>query len=115
MHVRLGCGLYLANRFAFPIIYGKSFPDLEFLSVQARNEAFYMLENTLAEGLYVARSKTPTIADISCYCEIVSLKWINFDFSTYPKISKWLDEIGKIPEIKAVHQIYFKLMPKSKI
>ena len=37
----------------------------------------------LAEKQFIALKETPTIADICCYCELMQLKIISFDFSPY--------------------------------
>ena len=114
-HVRLGCGHYLFNKFAVPLIYGREFPGIEFLAIESRNDAFNMLEGILKTGKYVARTDLPSIADISCYCEIISLKWVHYDYSKYPNLQKWMAEIGEIPEVKEVHLVYFKLIPKPNL
>lgn len=114
-YVRFGCGLYLSHKFGAPLIYGKNFPDIEAMDLYYRDEAFHLLENTLASGVYIGKTMRPTIADISCYCEVVSLKWVKFDYSKYPNLIRWMGEIGEIPEVKEVHSVYFKLIPKEKI
>ena len=42
-----------------------------------------------------------TIADLSLACELAQLKGVNFKFSDYPKVERWLSKvIDNIPEIK---------------
>ena len=43
MHIRLGCALYLQNKYLSPILYGKELADIELLTSQAREDAFWML------------------------------------------------------------------------
>ena len=114
-NIRFGCGMYLANKYAFPHIYGKSFEDVEFFTTEKRNEAFHMIEAVLAKGLYIAGTKEVSIADLAGYCEIVGMRWVKFDFSRFPFIEKWMQEIGNIPEVKEVHKTFEKLLPRIKI
>ena len=114
-HIRRECELYLQNRCRNPLIINKSFEDLENIPVQPTNDAFVMIENILSNKVYVGRTQEMSIADITCYSEIVSLKCIDFDFSKYPYMQKWMQEVGEIKEIKEVHQVFFKLIPNPKI
>lgn len=79
------------------------------MTTDAREDAFAMIEGILGQGLYVARTKNPTIADISCYAEVVSLIQINFDFSKYPNIKAWMSKISEIDGVKKIHQRFFKI------
>ena len=115
LHVRMGCGMFLANKFASPILYGKQFLDFEEVALRARTDAFFMLESVLKQGLYVARTKTPTIADISCYCEVISLKVVDFNYSQFPFIQKWMNEIGNIEGVKRVNERFTKMIPRIKL
>lgn len=114
-HIRFGCGVYLFNQFVAPILYGKGSDEVSKMTTDAREDAFAMIEGILGQGLYVARTKNPTIADISCYAEVVSLIQINFDFSKYPNIKAWMSKIGEIDGVKKIHQRFFKITFKPKL
>jgi glutathione S-transferase len=45
-----------------------------------------------------------TIADIACYEELAQLTWANlFSFAEFPRLSKWLGEMAKLPFHDAAH------------
>jgi glutathione S-transferase len=47
----------------------------------------------------------PTIADISCACELFQMKAIDLDLvkEGYPKVNAWFERMMEIPEMKEVH------------
>lgn len=47
----------------------------------------------LKDGHFINGCKEYSIADLSAYCEIVTLKLIQFDISEYPKINEWMKKI----------------------
>jgi hypothetical protein len=115
MHIRLGCALYLQNKYLSPILYGKELADIELLTSQAREDAFWMLQHILNEFPYVARTQFPTIADLSCYSELIGMKWAGFDFSKYDKIADWMNRMAAIPEVKNCDKELFKFKARFKI
>ena len=114
-NILFGCGMYIFNKYGAPIVYGKSSEDFDFLTTERREEAFYILNSILSKGLYAAGTPFITIADLAAYCEVIALKWVKFDFSKYPSIQKWLNEIGNIQAVKEAHIIFEKLLPRVKI
>lgn len=53
---------------------------------------------------YVCGTDGPSIADLACYEELAQLTWANlFEFSTYPKITRWLEAMRAVPAHDAVH------------
>lgn len=47
---------------------------------------------------YVAESKTPTLADYACYCELDQLEAMEvFDFSVFPKTAAWMERMKEVP------------------
>jgi len=115
LHIRLGCAMYLQNKYQAPLIYGKSFPDIEMLTCEARNDAFEMISNIFSQGLFVARTEKVSIADLVCYSELVTMKWVGFDFSKFPKILEWMTKIGGIEEVRELDRLLFKVTPKIKL
>lgn len=115
LNIRFGCGMYLFNKYAAPKYYGRSSEDLEQLTTEKRDEAFGILNETLAKGLYVAGTPFVTIADLSAYSEIIALKWTKFDFSKYPSLEKWLQEMGNSKPIQESHRVFEKFLPRVKL
>ncbi len=51
-----------------------------------------------------------TIADIACYGELAQLTWARlFDFRDFPKLTRWLEEMAKLPAHDAAHRYNFAL------
>ena len=115
MHIRLGCALYLQNKYLSPMVYGRELADIEMLTSQVREDSFWMLQQILGEFPYVARTQFPTIADLSCYSELIGMKWAGFDFSKFDKISIWMTRMGGIPEVKNCDRELFKFTARFKI
>jgi glutathione S-transferase len=115
LHVRLGCAYFLHNKYMAPLIHGKSLPDIEALTTQAREDSFFMLEAILSDFPFVARTNQASIADLSCYSELVSLKWFGFNFSPFPKLQDWMKRLSKFPEIMKYDKELFKFTPRVKL
>lgn len=115
LHIRLGCAMYLHNKFMAPLIYGKSFNDIEMLTSEARNDAFDMISKIFSQGLFVARTQKVSIADLVCYSELITMKWVGFDFNKFPRICEWMDKIGAIQEVKELDKLLFKVTAKIKL
>lgn len=114
-HIRLGCAMYLQSKYMFPLIYGKAFNDFEMFTAEARDDAFEMISGIFSDGLFVARTQEVSVADLACYFEIVTMKWLGFDLGKFPKISEWMEKIGRIEEVKELDKRLFKMTPIFKL
>lgn len=115
MNIRFGCGYYIFNRYGAPKIYGRQLEGLSEIATSKRLEAFTILDSILSQFPYIAGTSHPTIADLSCYSEIVALAWVNESTSEYPNLTSWMARIASIPAVKKSHQIFFNLTPRVKI
>ena len=116
LNVRFGCGGYLYRKFVKPKLTGRTIPketEKEVLLNQRKSLLF--LENILESHSYVARTEHPSIADLSCYAELVQLRMIQFDFNRYPNISSWMQRIESYEGVKKAHRVFNKLLPKIKL
>ncbi|CAG9313795.1 unnamed protein product [Blepharisma stoltei] len=68
------------------------------------------LDKKLEKNEFVAGTENMSIADISCFCEIVQLRFIGEDLSIYPHIIRWKKSIWALPEIQNSHQTFLKIM-----
>ena len=55
-----------------------------------------------------------SIADLTAYCELIGLKMINFDFSAYPNIKKWMENLDKFPELAQANEGFYKILDDMK-
>lgn len=55
-----------------------------------------------------------TLADLSACCEIMQLKFINFDFSPYPILTAWLERCMDHKVLQDVHSTLFKVLSTYK-
>ena len=75
---------------------------MEFLSSNIK-KSLDAIERWLSQNTYLAGDKI-TIADVSCACELIQGMFIEYDFSKWPKTSKWLNHmIYEVPEMLEVH------------
>ena len=115
MNIRFGCGMYVFNRYAAPIYYGRQLEGLSELALEKREEAFRILESVLDRSPYIAGTSYPTIADLTCYSEIVALLWVNQSTSSFANLTSWMARVASIPEVQKSHQAFFKLAPRVKL
>lgn len=115
MNIRFGCGYYIFNRYAAPKLYGRQLEGLSELATTKRLEAFTILESSLTHSPYIAGTSHPTIADLSCYPEIIALSWVNESTSSFPNLTLWMARVASIPEVKKSHEVFAKLSPRVKI
>jgi len=54
----------------------------------------------LKEEQYIGGMKEFSIADISAFFELLQLVLLDFDYSKYPRISKWMKKMSQVPEIQ---------------
>jgi len=64
-------------------------------------DSILTLENYfLKDDKFIGGADEMSIADIGAFFELYELVILDFDFSPYPKISKWMKTILNIPEMK---------------
>lgn len=61
---------------------------------------------------YVARTKTPTIADFVAYCEFDQLELMNHDFAAFPRVHAWLERMKALPFYAEVHAPLVSLLQR---
>jgi len=54
-----------------------------------------------------------SIADLAACSEIIQLHMVKFDFSPYPKLTKWLERCFESQIMKDVHQFLFSIISKQ--
>lgn len=53
---------------------------------------------------FLCGTAVPTIADLACYGELGQLRWAGlFEFTAFPRVAAWLDEMTRLPAHDAVH------------
>ncbi|CAG9311403.1 unnamed protein product [Blepharisma stoltei] len=115
-NIRFGCGYYVFFR-----IYGiklkvvKSSVDIDEMILERQKKALAFVNETLSAFPFIAKTYSPTIADLSCYCEFSQMEILNFDFSEYPNIINWMRVIGEIQGVKEAHRVWNKFLPRMKM
>ena len=54
------------------------------------------------------------MADLAAYFEIQSLVVVDFDFNSWKNVQRWMDILGKVPEIVETNHNFMRLLPKIK-
>ncbi|CAG9328604.1 unnamed protein product [Blepharisma stoltei] len=58
------------------------------------------INDMLDNGKYIGRTQELSIADIACYNEIAQMKIAAFNYSDWPKVKLWMEEIEKLEAVK---------------
>ncbi|OMJ67174.1 hypothetical protein SteCoe_35739 [Stentor coeruleus] len=116
LNLRYGCGHYIYRKVVRPIFSKRPFSkDLESDMLHLQTKSLLFLEKTFSRQLFISSNDMPTIADISAYCEILQLFMIQFDFSPYPNIKRWLKDIGAIPGVAKAHAKFYQMVGIPKL
>ncbi|CAG9310460.1 unnamed protein product [Blepharisma stoltei] len=65
------------------------------------------INQTLEAHHYIARTSQASLADLQCFCELAQLKLANYDFTPYPAVKRWFEELESNPQINEIHQPLF--------
>ena len=68
-----------------------------------------LLESTLNNTGYVARTAEMSIADIAFYNDAMGLKWAKYDFTPYPNIQRLMTSIEAVPAVQEINAIVMEL------
>ncbi|CAG9331071.1 unnamed protein product [Blepharisma stoltei] len=110
---------YTYNKVIAPMFLGKPPVTPEFEAELIANARTFLksLDDLFATGVYIARTAHPTYADALLYCFVSHLELVSFDFSAYPALNRWRDELGAIQAVREVHepfrQIVARIVQKS--
>ena len=91
--------------------------DLINMSQRMFNNALKALETQWLKNSKFIAGENVTIADFSAYVEIAQLntQFTNlFDYSSFENLSRWLDEMSKLPYHDDVHMVLTKMGDISK-
>jgi glutathione S-transferase len=62
------------------------------------------------ESPYLCNTQQPTVADLACYAEVGQFRIAHlFDFSPYPRTTRWLDLMAEVPYHDTIHAYNFSL------
>lgn len=65
---------------------------------------------------FIAETDTPTIADLSAYCEIDQICDMGvFDFSKYPKVAAWIEKMKALDHHDEVHTVLDQVLTDSNL
>eukprot|EP00112_Aurelia_sp_Birch-Aquarium-sp1_P012382 Seg2604.4 transcript_id=Seg2604.4/GoldUCD/mRNA.D3Y31 product="Glutathione S-transferase 1 isoform D" protein_id=Seg2604.4/GoldUCD/D3Y31 len=72
------------------------------------------LEHHVLPGSKYLCGEEMTIADLYVATILVQLEWIDFDFSLWPKIINWMQQIKEIPQWAEVHEKHYGFVKELK-
>jgi hypothetical protein len=50
---------------------------------------------------------------VSAHAEISTLQFLNYDYSKFPNIARWLAELSKLPEIQTAYAVHYQLVKQT--
>lgn len=77
--------------------------------------AIHGLDTFWLENTKFLAGEEVSIADLSAACELEQLSVINYDFSPFPHVSRWLKDMESLPEFNETHHIVQKVKAKPKL
>mmetsp|Transcript_28104 Transcript_28104/g.27811 ORF Transcript_28104/g.27811 Transcript_28104/m.27811 type:complete len:86 (+) Transcript_28104:436-693(+) len=83
--------------------------------LERQKKALTFVNETLKTFPFIAKTYSPTIADLSCYCEFSQMEILSFNFNEYPNIVNWMRVIGEIQGVKDAHKVWNKFLPRMKM
>lgn len=111
-HTREAFGAYIANKFVGPAIYGKEFsPYVHEACLEKQEKVLDYLEKALKDS-FVAKTQSPTVADLSLYCELSQMKIMRHGFEKYPAVERYQVEMEKLAGIQESHKVFNLLLPR---
>jgi glutathione S-transferase len=111
-NTREAFGTYVRNKFVDPAIYNKPFiAEVDSKCKEKQIKVLKYLESVLDKS-FIANTSSPSIADLSLYCELSQMKILKFDFSKFAVIQSYLQEMEKLPGIQESHQVFNLLLPR---
>jgi glutathione S-transferase len=84
--------------------------DLEALKKDVQRSINFIENYFLKDKKYIHGLEDISIADISCYCELVQLQLIGYSYNNYRNISLWMNRVGSIPEIQEAHRAFNQML-----
>ncbi len=108
LNIRIGAGSLIFSTIVAPAVGLKRLPNVE--EIKATLVAsLKTIENVFLsdEKKFIGPSEEISIADLSCSCEILQLLILDFDFSTHPRIFRWLKMLLGIKEFVQGHENFF--------
>ena len=102
------------------LIIAYNFPGRDYHSIQFTFEKETKFVNRTLERIeeFFLKDKKyifgdeMSIADIAACSEIIQLKMINFDFSPYPILEKWMERCFENQAMKEVNTVLFKIVER---
>ena len=77
-------------------------------------KALYDLENVfLKDSQYITSNNEMSIADLSAACVIIQIRVTKINFEKLPKVSKWLEECMKCPELQKANKGVMNFIGRS--
>lgn len=111
-NTRVAFGHHIYNKFMGPAIYNRpTDPKVLENCLKVQKKVLNYLENSLKSS-YIGGTREPSIADLSCFCEISQMKIMKFDFSGYSNIKNWVDQMESLPGVQESHKVLNSLLPK---
>jgi glutathione S-transferase len=104
-------GWLLYNSLVRPMLgLADSTVDMEALKKDVQRSINFIENYFLKDKKYLHGLEDISIADLSCYCELVQLQLIGYSFQNYRNISLWMNRVGSIPEIQEAHRAFNQLL-----
>ncbi|CAK72830.1 unnamed protein product (macronuclear) [Paramecium tetraurelia] len=102
--------IYTMDFFFGPKFFKKPIPNNKEERIRELNESLQFFIDTFLGGghyKYIMGSKTPTIADLTFIGEISGLFLVDFDFTPFPSLKRYLRNLFEIKQIRDTYSKYF--------
>ena len=116
LNLRYGCGFFIYKSFIRPQFSKAPFPkdqEEEILIIQRRS--LHYLDQILQTSQWVAGTKSVSIADFSCFCELEQMRMIGFDFSKFVMVEKWQERMRSRLSVQKAHERLYQFLGIPKL
>ena len=106
---------YLAFHLLFAPIIGTGDPSFnEKNARKAVESSLRHLEKVYLTGRAFIGGDKPCIGDLSAFYDVTMLEVLEWDYSPYPLIAKWVTEMRKFEGVVKADEVFQKNVPKTK-
>ena len=108
LNIRIGAGSLIFSTIVAPAVGLKRLPNVDEIKKTLAG-SLKTIENVFLsdDKKFIGPNDEISIADLSCSCEILQLLILEYDFSTHPRLHKWLKGLLGIKEFLDGHENFF--------
>lgn len=110
VNTRIFCAKTVQAEYIFPLLNKKFNKNLKGNSERNNLPKFFKFINEELKTHKYIIDNVISIADLFLYNEIIMLNLVNFDYSEYTYVVKYINELSKLKEIEECNKVLYKVL-----